>query len=97
MVRRHYREFELRDVRSDQQGGRPFVVADYTVDDKRSSLVTTLGTMADLVDSGDLLGSAIAKEMATRAPGVDAVVDLYLQWPDASQPVDVMFCSSSIS
>jgi acetyl/propionyl-CoA carboxylase alpha subunit/acetyl-CoA carboxylase carboxyltransferase component len=90
MVRRHYREFDLRDVRSTHRDGRPFALAEYTVDDKPSSLVTTLGTMAELTDAGDLLGSAIAKEMATRAPGLDAVVDLYLHWPDAPESVDVM-------
>lgn len=88
MARRHYREFDFQDVRSTERDGRPFVLADYVVDDKPSALVTTLGTMADLVDVGDLLGSAIAKEMATRAPGVDAVVDLYLSWPDAPESAD---------
>ena len=85
LVRRHYREHDLRDLRSLSRGGRPFAVADYTLDDRSTRLVSTLGTMAELADTGSALAAAVGDEIAARKPGDDAVVDLYVHWPDAPE------------
>ncbi len=34
LARRHYREYDLHDLEDDRADGRPFVVADYTLDDR---------------------------------------------------------------
>ena len=87
LVRRHYREFDLHDLRT-IENGRPFVVADYTLDDRPTRVVSTVGTMAELEDpSGDLAG-AVSTHLAERRPATEAVVDLYLHWPEAPESAD---------
>ncbi len=87
LVRRHYRDFDLHDLRT-IENGRPFVVADYTLDDRPTRVVSTVGTTAELADpSGDLVTS-VATHLAERRTGDEAVVDLYLHWPDAPESAD---------
>ena len=51
LVRRHYREHELHDLRVLDVDGRPFAVADYVLDvDRPTRLVTTVGTIEELGD-----------------------------------------------
>ena len=59
--------------------GRPFVVADYVLDETRPThLVSTLGTIDELGDPTAPLATAIADQVAARPAGHAAVVDLYL-------------------
>ena len=88
LVRRHYREYDLHDVESTQRGRRPFAVADYTLDDRPTHLVSTLGTFAELSDPSGPLAAALGEELATRADGQHGVVDLYLQWPEVPDSPD---------
>ncbi|WP_235561881.1 carboxyl transferase domain-containing protein [Marmoricola sp. Leaf446] len=85
LARRHYREYDLHDVRSIDVP-RPVVVAGYSVDDRPTRLVSSLGSVAELVDGSELV-TAVSSHLADRA-GEDAVVDLYLSWPDAPASVD---------
>ena len=81
LVRRHYREFDLHDLRV-LDAGRPFVVADYVLDETRPThLVSTLGTIDELGDPTGPLATAIADQVAARPADHAAVVDLYLSWP----------------
>ena len=51
LVRRHYREHELHDLRVLDVEGRPFAVADCVLDaDRPTRLVTTVGTIEELAD-----------------------------------------------
>ncbi|MDQ3156927.1 MAG: ATP-grasp domain-containing protein [Actinomycetota bacterium] len=88
LIRRHYREFDLHDLRTTAVGGRPFAVADYTLDDRPTCLITTVGAVAELGDPTSGLPSAVADQVAARRDGVEAVVDLYLDWPDAPDSAD---------
>ena len=82
LVRRHYREHELHDLRVLDVEGRPFAVADYVLDlDRPTRLVTTVGTIDELGDPGGALVRAIGEQVADRPAGSEAVVDLYLSWP----------------
>ena len=89
LIRRHYREFDLHDVRSfavpSGEGGRPFVTADYVVDERPTRVVSTVGTVAEL--SGGPLVDAVAEQVAARGAG-EANVDLYLDWPEAPESAD---------
>ncbi len=87
LVKRHYREHDLRDVRSVQVDGRPFANADYSLDGRGSHLVTTLGTVDELAP-GSALVEAVTSLVAERRSDQDAVVDLYLGWPDAPEGAD---------
>ena len=92
LARRHYREYALHDLRSIEGGvdgaGRPRVVADYTLDERPTRLVSTIGTYAELSDPAGELASAIGPDVAGRGEGHDAVVDLYLHWPEAPEDAD---------
>ncbi len=82
LIRRHYREFDLHDLRTLSVGERPFAVADYVLDERPTHLVTTVGTVAELAALGGPLVTAVGEQVAAR--GSDhAVVDLYLSWPEA--------------
>lgn len=87
LVRRHYREYDLHDLRT-IENGRPFVVADYTLDDRPTRVISTVGTVAELGDASGALATAVAAQVAERHPGDGVVVDLYLHWPDAPESAD---------
>ena len=80
LARRHYLEHELHDLRWLGADGRKLVVADYILDDRRTHLVSTVGTVGELADNGELV-DALAEQVAARQAGHEAVVDLYLSWP----------------
>ncbi len=88
LVRRHYREHDLRDLRSLLRAGRTFAVADYTLDGRPTRLVSTEGTIAELTDPTSALTIATGEEVAARNPGDETVVDLYIHWPDAPDSPD---------
>ena len=88
LARRHYREYDLEGLESQESGSRPFVVAGYTLDDRHTRLVSTIGTVAELAEpDGDLVAS-VTDQLAGRAAGEEAVVDLYLHWPEAPESPD---------
>jgi acetyl/propionyl-CoA carboxylase alpha subunit/acetyl-CoA carboxylase carboxyltransferase component len=83
LIKRHYRGYHLEDLRSFSVDGRPFAVADYVLDGRNSHLVSTLGTVDEV--RGGALSTALADQVARREPGHEAVVDVYLAWPDAPE------------
>ncbi|MCW2834612.1 MAG: Carbamoyl-phosphate synthase chain ATP-binding protein [Nocardioides sp.] len=89
LVRRHYREHDLRGLTSTTRADRPFVVADYTLDDRPTRLISTLGTMAELTAADSALTRAVGDEVAARDFDADAVVDLYVHGPAAPDAPDV--------
>ena len=89
LARRHYREFDLHDLATPVAGARPFVVASYTLDERPTRLVSTIGTVAELGDpSGDLI-AAVSEHVSARQ-GDECVVDLYLSWPEAPVSAEEM-------
>jgi acetyl/propionyl-CoA carboxylase alpha subunit/acetyl-CoA carboxylase carboxyltransferase component len=87
LVRRHYREHELHDLRQLTAAGRPFVVADYSLDEQPRHLVTTIAKWSEL-DPGSDLVEAIDTQLALGPDDKDAVVlDLYVSWPGAPDSV----------
>jgi len=86
LVRRHYREYELHNLRRLAAAGRPFVVADYALDERPTRLVTTIAQLSDLDASSDLV-AAIDAQLKDAPDDHAGVVDLYLSWPEAPQTV----------
>jgi acetyl/propionyl-CoA carboxylase alpha subunit/acetyl-CoA carboxylase carboxyltransferase component len=86
LIRRHYREYDLENLRAIDVDGRPFVVADYVLDDRPTHLVSTVGTVAELEETA--LCEALAAQVAERRPDQEAVIDVYLAWPDAPGAAD---------
>src|SRR6476620_11256422 len=87
LVRRHYREFDLRDLHT-IENGRPFVVADYTLDERPTRGGSTVGPITEVGDPAGNLATSVATHLAQRAAGDEAVVDLYVHWPDAPESAD---------
>ncbi len=86
LVRRHYREHELHDLRLLTAAGRPFVVADYSLDDRPRHLVTTIASWTELEPASDLV-AAIGAQVEDAPADHSVVVDLYLSWPGAPDSV----------
>ncbi len=83
LIKRHYLEFDLHDVRSLSVDGRAFAIADYTLEDQPTRIVSTVGALAELGDPSSGLDAGIIDQLAQRSKGDDAVVELYVTWPDA--------------
>jgi acetyl/propionyl-CoA carboxylase alpha subunit/acetyl-CoA carboxylase carboxyltransferase component len=86
LIKRHYREYELEDLRSLDVDGRPFAVADYVLDHRPTHLVSTIGRVDELSDGP--FSATLATEVARREPDHEAVIDAYLYWPDAPESPD---------
>jgi len=85
LIKRHYREHELHGLSTaTEEERRPFAVADYTLDGRHTHLVTTIGQVSELVEGTSLVRD-VTGEVAARPIGYEAVVDLYLHWPDEPQ------------
>ncbi|WP_328993171.1 ATP-grasp domain-containing protein [Kribbella sp. NBC_01245] len=84
LIKRHYREHSLRDLREVGVDGRPFAVAAYTLDDRPRHLVTTIGRVDELTPGSELV-EAVEAQLATAPEGHQGVVDLYLAWSDAPE------------
>ena len=87
LVKRHYRDHDLTGPRELQSGSRPFAVADYSLDGRATHLVTTVGRVDELSSGSDLV-SAVDAQLDERTAGQEAVVDLYLSWPDEPESPD---------
>ena len=82
LIKRHYREHELHGLRTFTEDGRPFAVADYTLDGRPTHLSSTIGAVDELV-AGQRRSTRPSPTTCGRGPtGHESVVDLYLHWPD---------------
>ncbi len=86
LARRHYRDHTLTDVRYQRgtSGAGPTVTARYTMDGRHIELFSTVGTVATM----ERLAPQVEQFLAGVPEGSDAVVDLYLGWPQAPQAHD---------
>ena len=85
LIKRHYREYDLHDLREVTVDGRAVATADYRLDGRDSHLVSTAATIDEVTD-GTELSRLLADLVADRPAGHQAVVDLYVHWADL--PVD---------
>ncbi len=87
LIKRHYREYQLGDLRERTVAGRAVATADYRLDERDSHLVSTTGTVEELSSESDL-SSALTALVADRGEGQEAVVDLYVHWPAMPEDPD---------
>ena len=87
LARRHYREHDLVVVDGalgQILEGRPCLVGDYALHEARTRLLSTVAEAGELAE----LGERLAELVASTPEDQDAVVDLYLAWPDAPTDAD---------
>ncbi len=87
LVRRHYREYELHGLATSSASGRPVASADYVLDDRPTHLVSTLGEVDELTPGSELV-ALLQAEVDARPAGHEAVVDVYLAWPQEPESAD---------
>jgi len=82
VTRRYYRTRVLEDVRSFRHGGRPFVTAEFMLQEQRLHLVTTVADFSELHETA----TAVADVASGASVSSDLVVEVYLSW--AQPPAD---------
>ncbi|MCA0294547.1 MAG: ATP-grasp domain-containing protein [Actinobacteria bacterium] len=83
LIRKHYADQDLTNVRAFTVEGRSVVTADYVLDGRPTRAVSTLATDAELGADGPV-AAVVAGQLADLPAGADAVVELYVRWPDTS-------------
>ncbi|HSK33902.1 MAG TPA: fused acetyl/propionyl-CoA carboxylase subunit alpha/methylmalonyl-CoA decarboxylase subunit alpha, partial [Propionicimonas sp.] len=83
LLRKHYRDYELTDVRAFSVAGRSVVVADCVIGDRQLRVITANAVAAEL-DAGGPVAAMVADQLHSRPQGHEAVVELYVGWPSTS-------------
>ncbi len=81
LLRKYYTEYALSNVNNLTVEGRSVILADYVLDGRPRRFVAAVGTAEELHADGPL-ETLVAEQVAARTPGHDAVVELYVLWPD---------------
>ncbi len=87
LAKRHYRGYELEGLHGETVDGRAVAEADYRLDGRDSHLISTIGVMDEL-QAGSPLSDTLARLVADRPEGHEAVVDLYAHWDTAPRDGD---------
>ncbi|WP_342372759.1 carboxyl transferase domain-containing protein [Propioniciclava soli] len=86
LLRKHYGEHELTDVNATvvtgpgHGAGRPLVTGAYLLEGQACQVVTTACGADELGPDGPV-ARLVAEQLAARAGGEDAVVEIYVAWP----------------
>ena len=85
MLHKYYGDCDLAEVHAFAVDGRAVAVADCRIESRPTRVVTTIGEVSELVAGGPLEG-IVGGELHRRRPGDDAVVELYVLWPESPDP-----------
>ncbi len=80
---KHYGDYDLSDMRADLVDDRPVVVGRYRLEGRPTAAIAT-AARADELGANGPVADAVADALARRHAGDDAVVELYVTWPEAS-------------
>lgn len=85
LLRKYYTDYGLTGVRRLTIDGRAVVLGEYELDGRPRRIVLTVG-LADELAAGGPLERLVADQVAARTTGHDAVVELYVLWPERPDP-----------
>lgn len=85
LLRKYYGDSKLENVQRTAADGRAVVTADYRIEGRPTRFVSTVGLAGEL-DADGPLARAVAGGLAGRRPGDEAVVELYVLWPQGTDP-----------
>ena len=88
LIRKHYTDYDLHALRGFSVEGRAVAVGEYRLEGKPTRVVSTLGRVDELTDAGPVR-RLVRSELGDRTGGEDAVVELFISWPDAPEPDQV--------
>ncbi len=86
LIRKHYGDYDLTALRGLTIDGRAAADADYRLESRPTRVVSTLGRIDEMAADGPIC--ALATDLLGQRDGEEAVVELYISWPDAPE-VDV--------
>ena len=88
LLRKYYSEYNLSDVTRRTIDGRSVVLANYVLEGRPRRFIGAVGTADELLADG-ALATLVATQVTQRTPGHDAVVELYVLWPQHSEADDI--------
>ncbi len=88
LLRKYYGDFKLHDVERHTADGRAALTAEYEIEDRPTRFVSTLGLASEL-DAAGPLAAVVTDQLTRRRPGDEAVVELYVAWPQGADPAQV--------
>ncbi|PZQ45578.1 MAG: fused acetyl/propionyl-CoA carboxylase subunit alpha/methylmalonyl-CoA decarboxylase subunit alpha, partial [Phenylobacterium zucineum] len=80
LIRKHYGDHQLSDVRAFTVSNRSVVTADYVLKHRPTRVISTVAVESELTADGPV-AAIVAEQLGARRPGDDAVVELYVGWP----------------
>ena len=85
LIRKHYSDFDLTALRPFTIDGRAAATGDYRLEGRPTTVVSTVGRIDELAGDGPI-SALVTDLLAERSGGEEAVVELYVSWPDAPDP-----------
>ncbi len=85
LIRMHYNDYNLQDLRGQSVDGRAAASGHYRLESRPTRVVSTVGRVDELGGDGPVR-AVVSTLLAQRDTGDDAVVELYISWPDAPDP-----------
>jgi len=83
LLARHYTDYDLVNLRSVREGQRAYAVGDYRLEGRPTRVVATVAGIDELTSPDADLANPLARLLARRGSAEEAVVELYVSWPDA--------------
>ncbi|MFT4296121.1 MAG: carboxyl transferase domain-containing protein [Micropruina sp.] len=84
LIRKHYTDYDLTALRGLTVAGRAAAAGEYRLEGRPTLVVSTLGR-ADELDAGGPVCALVGQLLAERGGSEEAVVELYISWPDAPE------------
>jgi len=84
LIRKHYADYDLSALHGVTVDGRAAAAGDYRLESRPTRVVSTLGRIEEMAADGPIC-ALVTDLLGERSAGEDAVVELYISWPDAPE------------
>ena len=87
LIHKHYDDYGLHDLRGLTIDGRAAAAGDYRLESRPTRVISTLGRI-DEMDGAGPISAVVSRLLGEGSEAEDAVLELYLSWPDAPEQDD---------